>query len=71
MAQEANNDDTNLGRMAGVDDTDTGETAGVDDGNNAGVPTPETVTEEDSNDEEDVAVEMDRRYGPQSHDYDL
>ena len=71
VAQEANDDDTSLGETAGVDDAVAGETAGVGNGENAGVPTAETVTEEDSDDEEDVAVEMDHRYGPWSHDHDL
>ena len=35
------------------------------------MPTTETVTEEDSNDEEDVVAEMDHGYGLQSHDHNL
>ena len=70
-AQEKNDGDTDLREMPGVDDADLGETAGVDHGENAGVPTADTVTEEDSDDEEDVVVEMDQRYGPRSHDHDL
>ena len=55
----------------GVDDANLRETAGVDDIKITGVPNAEMVTEEDSDDEEDVAVEMDCRYGPQSHGHDL
>ena len=70
-AQEMNDTNANLREMAGVDGIDLGKTAGVDHGENAGVPTAETVTEEDSDDEEDVVAEMDQRYGPQSHDHGL
>ena len=62
--------DTDLDETPGVDD-DPGETTGVDGMDNTGVPSLETVPNEDSNDEEHVMAEMDHRYGPQNHHYDL
>ena len=60
-AEEPN--DANLSETTGV--------ANIDLAKIAGVPTLEMVTEEDSDDEEDVVAEMDHRYGPWSHDHDL
>ena len=46
---------------------------GVDDdpGNTTGVPTLETVPDEDSDDEAVIADEMNCRYGSRNHHYDL
>ena len=55
---------------------DDAKLAGVANADIAGVDGPKTTgvaadMHMDSDDEEDLAAEMDRKYGPRSHDHDL